>query len=275
MSLKEKVMTVDLTVSRWGAKKGDRKVTKEVEKANNAHNAGYYTKELIKSATLEDLVTMEGKLRKFHKKHTLPWNDNGTRILPAQRWFEYVGELGPLQIEFNNLVDKFVNEYDELREKAKDYLGEMYNPNDYPPNDIIRSKFKIKVDVDSITDGNDFRIKLDDAVVDNMRKQINNNFEERIEKAAQSMLGRIREVVAHMVERLEEPKNKFHDTLVGNIREVIEMLPKLNFNDDERIKNAVSICKPLIVNPESLRLDLKYRKKICDKAKDVLDALGK
>jgi hypothetical protein len=40
-------------------------------------------------------------------------------------------------------------------------------------------------------------------------------------------------VVAHLVERLNEPESRFHASLITNICELVELLPRLNVNQDE------------------------------------------
>ena len=42
----------------------------------------------------------------------------------------------------------------------------------------------------------------------------------------------IREVVAHMVDRLNEPESRFHGSLVTNVLDLVEILPRLNVNGD-------------------------------------------
>jgi hypothetical protein len=41
-----------------------------------------------------------------------------------------------------------------------------------------------------------------------------------------------RDVVSHMVDRLNEPESRFHATLVTNVFDLVELLPRLNVNGD-------------------------------------------
>jgi len=40
------------------------------------------------------------------------------------------------------------------------------------------------------------------------------------------------EVVSHMVDRLNEPESRFHATMVTNVFDLVELLPRLNVNGD-------------------------------------------
>jgi len=46
---------------------------------------------------------------------------------------------------------------------------------------------------------------------------------------------RLKGVVAHMAERLNEPESRFHASLVTNICELVDLLPRLNVNQDEEL----------------------------------------
>ncbi len=46
---------------------------------------------------------------------------------------------------------------------------------------------------------------------------------------------RLKAVVAHMVERLNEPESRFHASLVTNICDLVDVLPRLNVNQDEEL----------------------------------------
>jgi len=43
---------------------------------------------------------------------------------------------------------------------------------------------------------------------------------------------RLRDVVSHMVDRLNEPESRFHATMVTNVFDLVELLPRLNVNGD-------------------------------------------
>jgi hypothetical protein len=45
----------------------------------------------------------------------------------------------------------------------------------------------------------------------------------------------LKDVVTHMVERLKEPESRFHASLVTNVFELVDLLPRLNVNQDEEL----------------------------------------
>ena len=51
-------------------------------------------------------------------------------------------------------------------------------------------------------------------------------------RGTEDLWRRLREVVAHMVDRLNEPESRFHGSLVTNVLDLVEILPRLNVNGD-------------------------------------------
>lgn len=269
-SLKEKVMIVNLTISQWGARKYDKTATKEVEDQHQAKEAGRFNKILIQSDTLSKVSKISGKLRQYHYDNTLPWGDNGDRILSVEKYFQYIMDIGNMKMEFTGLIETFIQEYEKEKEDSKIRLNSLYKESDYPPSESIAKKFDIVVSFMPIADGNDLRVNMSESVINSLKNQITKELENRVNNATEDLLQRLREAVTRMVETLSEPTKIFRDTLVGNIEALTEHLPLMNFNNDQRITDAVSYAKGLCVNPEDLRKSKRFKREILAKAKQVL-----
>lgn len=272
-SLKEKVMIVNLTISQWGARKYDRTATKEVEDAHQAKEAGRFNKVLMSSETLTNIGKVGSKIRLYHYENTLPWGDNGDRILPTEKYFEYVTQIGLMRYEFGTLCDTFINEYVEEKEASKKRLNSLYKESDYPQPESIRKKFDIGVSFMPIAEGNDLRVNMSAEVIDSIKSQITKELEKRITNATEDMLSRLREAVQRMYETLEDKDKIFRDTLVYNIQGLVENLPLMNFNNDQKVVDAINYCSGLVVNPDDLRTKRKFRMEIAAKAKQIFETI--
>jgi len=263
-----------LSISSWGARKFDKQVTREVEQNHNAHEAGRFNKKLIDSETLKNIGKNGNQMRMYHYYNTLPWGDNGDRIITTEKYFEYVVEIGKLKMEREQFVEQFMQEYQQEKENSRTRLGSLYNENDYPHEFDVKEKFNIRVNFMPIAESDDLRVNLNDDLVNSMREKITSELNNRITVAANSMIERVREAVNHMAEVLSEEGKVFRDTLVGNLQSLHETLPLLNFNDDPRVKDVLDMTKPLLVNPDQLRNVPAFRKEIADRAKKVLETLN-
>ena len=272
-SLKDKVMIVNLTISQWGARKYDATATREVESVYNAHEAGRFNKSLIKSDTLKEISAVANKIRLNHYELTLPWGDNGDRILSTESYFKYISEIGVLTAKFNELVEQFIQEYYELKQEAKFRLNGLYKESDYPHEVDIKDKFKIRTVFMPIADAEDFRLNVSQDVAESIKNQITSEMNGRVAIAIDSVIDRAKDVLTKIVETLSEDGKIFRDSLIGNVESLVETMPLLNFNNDQRINDLAKAMSTIIVNPDPLRYDLRMRKEICNKAKAILDTL--
>ena len=55
-------------------------------------------------------------------------------------------------------------------------------------------------------------------------------------------------VVAHMVDRLNEPESRFHGSLVTNVLDLVEILPRLNVNGDTDLNRFAEQVKERLCN---------------------------
>lgn len=273
MSLKDKVMVVNLNISQWTARKYDRNVSREVETSHNAHDAGRFNKILIAGDVLKEIGKLAGSARTYHYYNTLAWGDNGDRVLPAANYFNYIGEMSKFKNDFDNLVQKFVSLYPSLIEQARIRLGTMFNEGDYPSPGLISDRFAMRFSFMPMAESEDFRIQISDEEIQRIKTDIEGTINSRVSNSISEMLIRIREAVSHMAVTLAEDDKVFRDSLVGNVCNLIEVIPLLNFNNDSHVNEVVKMIEPLCVDAEQLRLNKPFRKEVANKAKAILNSI--
>ena len=147
MSITTSAMIVTLTVHCWTARKQDKKVAKEVDDRHGAKDAGRYNKLLIDKAHIQPLQSLANSIRDEHYKMTLPWMDSGGRLLPSKLFMDWRDRMEGLREQYRQAVDKFVDRYEaSLVPEARQRLGTLYNPADYPRGDDVRAKFGVSHD---------------------------------------------------------------------------------------------------------------------------------
>ncbi len=274
-ALQEKAMLVNLSISSWTASKKDKAASKAVKAAAGAQDrAGWYNKRLIDPRALESLGKIEGRARDYHYKLTLPWGDNGDRILPAAAYMQYVDGFRGYRAEYDAAVVSFVAAYPGLVQAARQMLGTMYDPADYPEVTKIRHRFDIRLVFTPVPDAKDFRVEVGDEAVAEIKKSISESVDNRMRGATKECWLRLDEVVGKMYRTLSDPDTVFRDTLVENIRVLVELLPKLNITNDQILDNCIVTTRSwLLVDIEALRKDKKFRQFIADKAAQILELI--
>ncbi len=284
-------MLVDLTISRWRARTTDRKTAAEVAQKHKADSRMLDNKKLlIAREGLEDVRSWGGKAREAHKWYTLPWNDEGMRILSSAGYFQYMQKMHEVRKGFDEAVDRFIVNYATLKKDAEKLLGELFDEADYPKNeDDLRRRFGLYVRVLPLPSAADFRVKLGDAEVKTVRAEIEANLKDTMKQAMQEPMQRAYEVVQKMVERLTEYKvstdpktgkqkveNTFRDSLITNISDLMDVFPLLNVTGDPNMDALSKSIKEALLRhtPEVLRDDEKARKATVKEAEKILKKLG-
>src|SRR5438309_1881141 len=122
-TLKENAFLICLKISKWTGATNDEKITKEVEASHNAKDAGRFTKILIDNKARQAYQKASRVIREWHYKNTLPWDDNGWRLIKVTHYLEYITKMNELTNKFNNTVNDFIIKYDDLVLDAKERLN--------------------------------------------------------------------------------------------------------------------------------------------------------
>jgi hypothetical protein len=270
--LQNTALIVTLSLSKWTARKLDKQVTDETNEAHGASkDAGRYNKLLANKEYLKPLEQVFNKTRTFHYENTLSWGDNGDRILPSVNYFTYIQKINELKIEAEKEIETFISVIDDIKARAKKELNGMYREADYPSKYELESKFNFKISMMPVPD-TDFRVQLDASEIEALKKAAETEFSNRINKAAGEAWERIEKVLTHMKSVLNDPEKIFRDSLFENVRDLITLLPKLNFNNDPAINDVCNEMSTLLIDdPNNIRENAMLRKRKAADADKVLN----
>ena len=274
MTIQTRAMLAQLSISQWTARKQDKAVTAEVEKAHAAHDSGRFNKDLVNKVLLETIRVIAGKVREYHYKMTLPWNANGAWLLPSSMFMEYTGQIRVFKAEFDKAVRDMLSQYPTEVQAARNRLGTMYDPGDYPDPSTLRDKFSINVEFTPMPDAQDFRISVSEDALDELRTSVTQAVANRQAQAVKACYARIEDVVSKIYERLSIPDALFKDSLITNAIELCQVLDGLNITDDPGI---TAICQEirdkLLMPPSVLRSNANARAQTASAAQDILSKL--
>lgn len=246
MTISNAAMLTELNISVWTANKIDKDASRKVADDNNAAaDSGHFRKNLMAGSTLrKDIADYAAGCRLWHNTRTMPWADRGPRLLPTSLFFDYKTEANARETYFNNKVSEFLLAYPRLVQTAQNYLGDLFNRDDYPHPDEVASKFGFRLVFSPVPDAGDFRLDLPKQELDAMRLQYEAHANERVEAAMQEQWGKLRDMVFRMSEKLTEPddgdedKRRWHDTFLTNAQEMCGMLTHLNITRDPTLEEA-------------------------------------
>jgi hypothetical protein len=244
ISIASSSMLVELSISSWTARKLDKQVSQEVDMMNEARSrSGNFNKNLLAGTRkLDDIIKYAANARAWHGFNTLPWSDNGTRLLPMQSFLNYKQKLNEWEEGFNILVQEFLTEYPLLVDAAAFNLGKLFKREEYPDVSMVATKFKFYYMFSPVPTANDFRIDINEQAKNELIAQFSANADMRLKNAMDEAWGRLHKCLTHMSERLAKDESgdnfKFKDSLVSNALELVETLSALNITRDAKMEQA-------------------------------------
>lgn len=257
------------SLSIWTARKKDKAESAKVNTDAGAVDgaANVYKQLLPNSPELEAVQKFQTAFRTWVYANTLPWDDSGWRIGRVVRHMDFMAECGDKMREFDALVGTFASAYAAEIENAKFKLNGMFDIADYPGADEMQGKFRITVDVTTLPNVEDFRVVdgVPQEEVDKLCVIAGNSVEAKIAAGMAEAYKRLFSVVSKMSTTLtqygDKEIKKFNDTLVGNISDLVAIMPALNLTDDPVLNALTSEAKQLVdYDLTDLRKDDKTRK---------------
>jgi hypothetical protein len=253
-------MLVELNISVWTGRKLDKGVSAEIDaQKQTTTRAGNYNKKLFADEPAFDaLGKFAGNARTFHYHATMPWSDSGLRLLTTAMYFDYQKTISEMERDFTELVSEFLDQYDVMINRARTKLGSMFNVNDYPHKDTIADKFRFSTKFSPVPDIGDWRVDIGNDAQQVLKESYATAYSANIESAYQDVWDRTYEALRNMSTKLTgESKQIFRDTLVTNVREMVDLLDKFNITGDAKMKQAKARIENALlgVTPDALRED--------------------
>lgn len=267
--LANKAMLVNLKISQWTGKKNDRRATDTVESSYATKgNVGQYSKKLLPGAVeLENIQRLAGILRVFFYRETLPWFSDGSRILSSKNYMDFTASFRAKKSEYDNAVKVFLNEYPVLKEDARAKLGSLFVESEYPSPEYLAKTFACEIAFMPIPEIGDFRVEI----LDSEKESFLNRMRETELNAVQDCWTRLHDVCAKAATKLQDSKSVFRDSLIENIQDMCQLLPKLNVTDDPNLETMrVQVEKLLTeVTPDVCRNSVVERNTAAAKLDDI------
>lgn len=267
------VMLVELRISQWTARKMDKRVSSRVAAASHVdESVGNYYKSLLDPEVLKQIKQHVNDTRAKYYAMTLPWADDGPRVLSAAMYFEFMEAMQERREKFETLVNGFLSDYPYHREEAKRFLGDLFQDEDYPEPTALASKFGFSLNVRPLPHSGDFRCNLGAEEVDKIREQIEAQTQDTLRDTMQATFNRVLDVAKRYADRLEKEDNIFRDSMVENARELVDLLPKLNITNDPELARLTDVMRDKLTThePAALRTNMTVRKETAAAAKTIV-----
>ena len=266
-NLSSSAILIDFSISQWTGRKLDKRASEEVETTNNVQAvavANVHKRIMGKCPELDAIHKFVGNLRNRHYAMTLPWSDQGLRIVTTMGLDKYTKAMTEGQQEFEKLVNNFMQVYATRIQEAEVTLADLFVRDDYPTIEQMQSKFGWRLNFIPVQESGDFRVDIGNEQAEVLKEQYTKYYDLQYTNAMKDLWDRLYKPLARMSERLDYPedadkdtKKVFTKTLVSNVTEVLDLLKAFNVNDDRDMEMAHKKLRHALngVTPEALRED--------------------
>lgn len=237
------------------------------------------TKRLFGKSQTAKVVSSYGALKKYFNAHTMPWDDNGERLLPAEKFFDFMQEVRVLLNDIEDSEKEFLDEYEMNVHRRRQEIGD-FNV-EFPTREKIQRRFYNEVKTKPIPEFND---DIRDFNVGDVVDQLDEEVNQRVQSTLTDSFQRLHDVVGHMATRLREydiakqqgkKRIRLHDSILGNIAELTNILPGLNITGDRDLDNMVKGIQEMIgdYDTDDLRKYPTIRKDAIVEAEKMVSAM--
>lgn len=266
MDLKRDAMLVNLRLTSWTGRKHDRGVSDEINTMKGADpNAGRYNKQLFPPIVMKEITSIMGETRKMHYENTLPWDESGVRLLPVKNHDQYLRLMGDQNEKMIRERTRFIERYDRHIQIAEVALGDMFDITEYPTKERLTSKWQIRWRITPVPNADHFMAEIAAHDVDKVRRDIEAHNAERVKECVSHLYTRLAETIEALKARLQEGEDGnplvFRNSIISNVRDVVEIIPTLNIFGDAELEALCSRVWDSIVDvdPDTLRPGKKFQ----------------
>jgi hypothetical protein len=225
------------------------------------------------------VTTVKGRIISLWKSMSLPYPEPGIRLIRQDQIETFDSKMQTLKQELDEAVEQLDRHYEQLRSAARNRLGSLYNPADYPIS--LRGLFSVAHDFPSV-EPPDYLAQLSPEIYQQECERVAARFDEAVRLAEQAFMEELQQLVAHLTERLTgqvDGKSKvFRDSAVGNLTEFFQRFRQLNVRSNDQLDALVGQCQQIVrgVEPQALRDDHGLRQHVAQQlsqVETVLDSL--
>ena len=208
---------------------------------------------------------------------TLPYPEPGIRLIRQDQVQSFDNTVRELAQQLDEAVGRLDDHYEALKTGAREQLGSLFNPVDYPPT--LKGLFGCTWEFPSV-EPPDYLRRLNPELFEQERARMTSRFDEAVRLAEEAFVGEFSKLVEHLVERISDTgsdggKKIFRDTAVEGLKEFFERFKALNVHSSAQLDELVETAQKAVqgVAPQDLRNSEALRGQIAQQMSGVLSSL--
>ena len=274
-TLAEKAVMVRLKLRQFRPYAVDSAATRTAENTMGVEGTGRYNKRLLKGCKpFDDVTRAFHELYTFHTRHTVPWLDDGVRVLPIEMYDRYMSGLRLRKDAAESAVERLAQQWATVVNEDIARLKGLGRREDYPLD--VRDKYGIDVRFQPVPHTGDWRVEISEHDKASLKASLQEADEIIRKHLLETVLTPIRAIVNRLYEYRGEKGQRWHASLVEAVHDMIDRVPVLNVNNDQEINAMVDEVRRAMagINSTALKNSQLARDKARTALENVLDKMG-
>jgi hypothetical protein len=145
------------------------------------------------------VTAIRDKADAYWKGQSLPYPEAGVRLIKHDTVEAFAAQMADFRAELDDAVANLDRHYAELKQAARERLGSLFNPSDYP--ETLVGLFGMMWDFPNV-EPPDYLVQLSPGLYEAERARVSARFEEAVQLAEQAFFDEFARLVAHLTERI-------------------------------------------------------------------------
>lgn len=229
-----------------------------------------------KNTTYRVLTTLKSQASAYWRSMTLPYPQEGVRLIKQ-------ADIGAFETRMREYKEQLVVaaanlqlEYEALKVAAREKLGDLYNPNDYPPS--LEGVFDLRWEYPPVDPPN-YLMTFNPELYQQEQQRVQHRFETAVVMAENAFAEQLQDMISHLIERLtDEPdgtKKTFKASAIENFKEFYDNFRSMNVRSNAQLDNLIQRATDIVsgVDVKDLRKNTNLRQNLTHQMGEVKTAL--
>lgn len=221
-------------------------------------------------------TTVRSQARQFLRGISLPYPQDGIRLIKLDDLERFEAQMLQFRARLNDAVATLREHYDAIKADARERLGALYNPADYPAS--LDGVFSLNWEYPSI-EPPQYLLDYNPALYRQQQAAVQARFERAVVLAENAFGERLQELIAHLLERLNGVSTgdtkRFSNSTVENFAEFAAEFRRMNIRGNTQLEALIDRAQSIVsgVDSKAVKANSDLRQNLSEQMGAVRDAL--
>lgn len=229
-----------------------------------------------KNTTYRVLTTLKSQASAYWRSMTLPYPQDGVRLIKQLDIGAFEDKMREYKEQLVAAAANLQLEYETIKTAAREKLGDLYNPDDYPQS--LEGVFDIRWEYPPVEPPN-YLITFTPELYQQEQQRVQQRFETAVVMAENAFAEQLQDMISHLIERLtDEPdgtKKTFKVSAIENFKEFSENFRRMNIRSNAQLDRLIEQAANIVsgVDVTELRKNNNLRQNLTNQMSEVKTAL--